>query len=158
MTLQAGSRDGKWIYFCSDRSGEQQIWKMPGRGGGAVQVTRKGGRIAFESPDGKFVYYTKSDEGEEGLWRVPVVGGEERQAIESAIVRSAFSITSDGIYFIAGAESHLEFFSFRTQQHRTLTKVDHPRLGLTVSPDGGVILYTQSDQSGSDLMLVENFK
>ena len=38
----------------------------------------------------------------------------------------------------------------------TLTKpVD---LGLAVSPDGRYLLFAQNDFSGSDLMLVENFK
>ena len=54
------SRDGKWIYFASNRSGEDQVWKMPADGGEAVRVTRKGGFVAFESPDGQWVYYTKS--------------------------------------------------------------------------------------------------
>jgi len=29
--------------------------------------------------------------------------------------------------------------------------------GLTISPDGHWILYTRIDQSGSDIMLLENF-
>ncbi|HEX4947992.1 MAG TPA: hypothetical protein VFZ34_15075 [Blastocatellia bacterium] len=32
------------------------------------------------------------------------------------------------------------------------------RLGLTVSPDGCWLLYTRIDQSGSDIMLMENFR
>ena len=46
------SRDGRWIYFHSNRSGEDQIWKIPAEGGEAVQVTKQGGMggvIAFES-------------------------------------------------------------------------------------------------------------
>ena len=96
------SRDGKWIYFCSDRSGTYQIWKMPLQGGEAMQVTNRGGFAAFESPDGKFLYYTKSEEGKEGLWRMPAAGGEEVKVIDSTIVNRAFSVIDDGIYFITG--------------------------------------------------------
>ena len=75
------SRDGKWIYFDSNRNGQSQIWKMPAdpnRGGQKpVQVTRKGGRGGIESPDSKYVYY--SGEGGEGeaapLTKAPVEGG-----------------------------------------------------------------------------------
>jgi len=37
------SRDGRWVYFVSNRSGENQVWKVPAEGGEAVQVTRKEG-------------------------------------------------------------------------------------------------------------------
>ena len=71
------SRDGKWVYFASDRSGQEQVWKLPTSGGQAVQVTRNGGFAALESPDGKFVYYAKNEEVPTSLWKVPVDGGEE---------------------------------------------------------------------------------
>ena len=51
------SRDGRWIYFASERSGGWEIWKMPSAGGPAVQVTNQGGYAAFESLDGKFLSY-----------------------------------------------------------------------------------------------------
>jgi Tol biopolymer transport system component len=47
------SHNGRWLYFDSDRSGEQQVWKMPAEGGEQVQVTRKGGSNPQESADGK---------------------------------------------------------------------------------------------------------
>jgi Tol biopolymer transport system component len=62
------SADGRWIYFGSDRGGDWQVWKVPSEGGAAVQVTRHGGREAFESLDGKFVYYTKQGPTA-GIWR-----------------------------------------------------------------------------------------
>src|SRR5438045_3696193 len=47
------SHDGNWIYFCSNRSGGQQIWKQPAAGGQAVQITQQGGFDNVESPDGQ---------------------------------------------------------------------------------------------------------
>src|SRR5437879_10075636 len=77
------SKDGRWIYFGSRRSGEWQVWKVPAEGGPAVQVTRNGGREAYESRNGKFVYYSKL--GVPGIWRVPVEGGEEIQVLDRGI-------------------------------------------------------------------------
>jgi hypothetical protein len=62
------SRDGKSIYFASDRSGEWQVWKMPAEGGNAVPLTRRGGYVAFESPDGHSLYYSKN-----GIFLCPAV-------------------------------------------------------------------------------------
>ena len=90
---------------------------------------------------------------------MPVAGGAEMQVFDSVVAKRAFSIIDDGIYFMTGTRSYtIEFFSFRTQQHKTIAKVENPHTGLTVSPDRRSILYTQIDQSGSDLMLVENFR
>jgi len=51
------SMDGKWIYFRSNRSGKDEIWKMPRGGGAATQVTHAGGFEALETPDGKTLYF-----------------------------------------------------------------------------------------------------
>ena len=49
--------------------------------------------------------------------------------------------------------------SFSTGKSRPVVISDRPigSLALSVSPDQRFILYSQSDQSGSDLMLIENF-
>ena len=154
------SRDGRWIYFASDRSGEYQVWKVPAGGGEAVRVTRKGGFAAFESPDSRWVYYTKS-EGASSLWKQPRDGGEEVQVLES-VVAGAFALVSEGIYFIPKADSDgsysIQFFNFATKRIRPVSRVASPESHLSVSPDGRWILYSETNQVGSDLMLVENFR
>ena len=90
------SRDGRWIYFGSNRSGEWQIWKTLTYGGTAVQVTKKGGSEAFESSDGKDLYYVKQFSA--GIWKAPVQGGEETQVLDQGM-ESLWALTQQGIYF-----------------------------------------------------------
>jgi Tol biopolymer transport system component len=154
------SRDGKWIYFSSDRGGENQIWKVPTGGGEALQVTTKGGAlVSLESPDAQWVYYTKNNDS---LWKMPRDGGEETQVLES-VHKLAFAIVNDGIYFVPRPDSagrhSIQFFNFGTKRIRSIATIEMLISEfLSVSPDGRSILYSQADQVGSDLMLVENFR
>jgi Tol biopolymer transport system component/serine/threonine protein kinase len=157
------SRDGRWIYFGSNRTGTSQIWKEPAAGGASIQVTKSGGGEAFESADGKFVYWAKP--GVSGIWRVPVEGGEENQILDSS-VEDLWNVASQGIYFFDlkdPAGPALKFYSSSTYKTTLLrrfskeTQIDAGGTALSVSPDGRLIIYTQFDQSGSDLMLVENY-
>jgi len=156
--------DGRWIYFASDRTGESQVWKVPAEGGKAVQVTKQGGELAFESPDGRYVYYSK--DSAPGIWRVPVDGGEEIQVFDSfrSELFSDWAVVSDGIYFInPDAEDGvaIEFFNFATRKVKpvaALGKVAILPFGMTVSPDRRQILHAQNDNPGGDIMLVENFR
>jgi Tol biopolymer transport system component len=158
------SRDGRWIYFGSNRSGDSQIWKASAQGGAAVQVTKKGGAEGFASSDGKFVYYAKEDSA--GIWKVPVAGGEETQVLDRGW-ESLWVLTAEGIYFgdtRSLAVPVLKFYRFATRQTETFkefsrdTRLDSDATAFSVSPDGQWILYTQVDQGGSDLMLMENYR
>jgi len=163
-TVPSWSADGQWIYFASDRTGERQVWKVPAGGGKAVQVTRQGGYLALESPDGTYVYYVKDGPG---IWRVPVNGGEEVQVFDSFKSENAggWAVVSDGIYFInpdAKDGVAIEFFDFATRKVKRVAGLGKANVQLwcpfAVSPDRRQILYTQNDQSGGDIMLVENFR
>jgi Tol biopolymer transport system component len=155
--LPSWSRDGKWIYFASNRNGEYQVWKMPAKGGEAVPVTHKGGFVGFESRDGKWVYYSKGDDMASSLWKVPVEGGEETQVL-ARVAHRAFAVVGEGIYFISPSDHLIQLFSLTTRKVKPVAIIGKPFLtGFTVSPDGQWALYSQLDQLGSDLMLVENF-
>ena len=158
------SRDGKWIYFSStspESPEDAQIFRMPATGQGRAQVVVAGGGRAMESPDGKLFYFARSVTNS-SLWRIPVEGGKESQVIESLFMEQ-YEVVEDGIYFIPeltpGAGSSIQFLRFATGAvEQVLDFEGHPGYGLSVSPDGRSILYSQAAQSEADIMLVENFR
>ncbi|HAF25513.1 MAG TPA: hypothetical protein DCK93_21830, partial [Blastocatellia bacterium] len=160
------SRDGKGIYFGSMSSGGMQIWRVPAEGGQPAQVTQHGGFEGFESTDGKILYYSKG-RAVPGIWQVPVGGGEETPLLDEhkAGYWRLWTVAEKGIYFAtANALSHpvIEFFSFATHKVTPVATLDKPisrsDSGLAISPDRRWLLFSQMDQSGSDIMLVENFR
>ncbi len=158
--LPSWSRDGKWIYFVSERTGAIQVWKMPAEGDQAVQMTKQGGHMALESPDGKTLYYAKSCDVP-GLWKVPVQGGEETRVLEQLAPDecTSWGVTAEGIYFYNETTKAIEFFSFATHRTTQMAKPEkEPRCFLSLSPDGRWILYSQVDQHTSRIMLAENFR
>lgn len=158
------SRDGAWIYFASNRSGAWQIWRVPSRGGTEEQVTTGGGFGAFESPDGRWLYYAKG-RGESGLYRKQLPSGPEEVILPQ--LRPGFwgywAVVEAGIYFGdqagAGPPGEILFFDFATRRTRLVTRTDKPLAvtdsALSVSPDRRHVLFTQVDQSGSDIFLLE---
>lgn len=165
-TCPSWSHDGQWIYFGSGRSGSLQIWKMPSAGGQAVQLTRQGGFEGFESPDGKYFYYAKGRDVP-GIWRIPVEGGVETPVVDhhGAGFWRSWAVTKEGIYFVTAempTRPIIEFFSFAAGDVRQVATIDrpvHPRVwGFSVSLDRRWILYTQTDDSSSDIMRMEKFR
>jgi serine/threonine protein kinase/WD40 repeat protein len=164
-TLPYWSHDGRWIYFSSARSGREEIWKMPSSGGEALQITRNSGFFPKESADGKFLYYMKGWPGAVSVWRASVAGDQEVKILDSVHGEGLWAVGKDGIYYFRtpdpdkGGQSDICFYEFATGQTRkVLTIKRHVNTYIAVSPDGRTILYTQPDESGSVLMLVENFR
>ena len=156
------SQDGRWIYFDSTRTGQQQVWKISSYGGEAGQVTKDGGWAPLESADGKFLYYTKGL-SDTNLWKEPVEGGQASKVLDGLSAYINLAIVDSGVYFIpmrnAPGRASIQFLSFATNNISNIATFERPLGdGLAVSPDGKWILYTQVEQSGSELMLVENFR
>ena len=151
------SADGKWIYFASDRSGNQQVWRTPIETGEPVQMTREGGSHPQESPDGRFIYYYKMD----GLWRIPVSGGTETEVIKACF--PAYHVVKEGIYFtrINGEKnrSAIYFLKLPTGDRRHIATVDGSLYWpISTSPDGRFLLCSKCEYYEGDLMLVKNFR
>jgi hypothetical protein len=137
-----------------------QIWKMPANGGPATQMTRRSGWCPLESADGQYLYYLTIPAVE--LWRLPLAGGPERKILSRlAGGGTSYAPARDGLYFVRATDhkkQELAFFRFATGKITTLTPIPgQASLGLALSPDERLALYGQTDQLGSDLMLVDNF-
>lgn len=151
------SRDGKYVYFSSSRTGKLQIWKVPETGGGAIQVTHRGGAYAIESADGKTVLYTSTDQPAK-VRRVPVDGGEEVEVIDQAAGYSGIALARDGLCYLSSLTStgaKLRYYNLATGASRLIATIDHPlHHYLSSPPDGRSVVYTEMDQEDSDLMIV----
>ena len=161
------SRDGKWIYFRSDRTGRQEIWRVPIGGGEAVRMTENGGSVPWESRDGKLLYYAKRipDTDVSELFEKPLVGGPERRILNS-VYNSDYYPVEGGIYYVSRPNPDerymfevlmLEYASGKSRViHRFTAFSGH---GLTVSPDRRTVLYSgMGIAGGGDLMMLQGFR
>ena len=159
------SGDGRWVYFGSNRTGGFQVWKAPADGGPAIQVTRNGGFAAFESPDGGRLYYAKYDAP--GIWTVPVDGGEEQPVhdLPPTGYWGYWDIGRRGLYFVnpeAKPRPAIELLDLATRRVTRIAEMERQPIqwtsGFSVARDERSILYSQWEQDGSDIMLVEGFR
>ena len=131
-----------------------------------MQLTKAGGFEGFESLDGKFFHYTKG-RGIPGIWRIPVEGGEETLVLDEHKAGNwrHWAVGDKGIYFATAevpAHPLIEYYDFATSKVTLVCNLDKPidpnNPGLSISPDGRWLLFSQFDHFGIDIMLMENFR
>jgi Tol biopolymer transport system component/DNA-binding winged helix-turn-helix (wHTH) protein len=161
------SRDGRWLYFASNRGGSWQVWKRTVEGGAPVQITRNGGFAPLASTNGKLIYYTKFDAP--GVFQVPIDGGNEVKILDEppSGYWGYVAVGPDGVYFAGdvGAGKQQAGFKFYDPVTRKITNIGsldkqayEGAPGLSISPDGRFLLDMQLDESRDSLMLAENFR
>lgn len=160
-TAPSWSRDGRWIYFPSDRDGTFRVWKMPAAGGQAEQLSTREAALSppLDSLDGAWVYF-RSD----AIMRVPAAGGDAQAVVrEERLVAGAYLPTANGLYYLAAADDFrsatLFVVPFAGGDPRVLGTIPSPIRGvLSLSPDSKHLLYSRCDRCEADIMLVENFR
>jgi Tol biopolymer transport system component len=156
------SRDGRWVYFATTRSGNFQVWKVAAEGGTPVQLTHDGGHAAIASSDGKFIYYAKTQYANPEIWEIPTNGGPEKlvSPLLNPVTWAAWSVTKRGIVF-AHPSGHgrpaVGLFDLTARRVTNLASLQIPPFWLTASPDARSILFDQPGWRQSQIMLVENF-
>lgn len=169
------SRDGRWVYFASNRSGDWEIWRRPVDGDEPERITQNGGFAAMESVDGTWLYFMKRDEP--GIWRMRMrASTEERRSEDSPRVGGPaelvqpgvatfdwgnWTINRTGLYFVRRGPEGVEV-------HRRPPEADSSYVvailnhlpkepALSIAPDGRTIYFTRADRMGSDIVVVEDY-
>lgn len=156
------SHDGKWIYFIAGGM-NRRIYRCPPEGGAAVPLSKGVGWGPQESFDGKAVYFQKYVAGNTVLMQIPLEAGGTESVVEGLHVNSDvpanWTVARNGIYFqSAEARDALQFYDFVSKKKSQVLTIQRGQLwGLSVSPDGRWISYSQFGEATSDIMLVENF-
>lgn len=153
------SRDGQWIYFSrqtTETIPDANVWRMPARGGTAVQLTQRGGIAAQESHDGRWLYFTRGGE----IWRMPTGGGTEARVASGLFGVLNLVVGRTHLYFTATDRSRLDAridaLDLRTGTRKAIVRLHRPvGSGLALSADERTLLVPLVDAEGSDLMVVE---
>jgi Tol biopolymer transport system component len=157
------SRDGKWIYFSSEEPGRMGVYRCPASGGDAVVLSKDVDGISpRESFDGKTLYFASHEE-KSTLKKVALPGQPGAESEVEGLRRLSnsrlWTLSPGGIYFVpADAPRSLRYFDFASKQIRPIFEADKDfSSGLSVSPDGRWILYSQAGDMTGDIMLVDQF-
>jgi Tol biopolymer transport system component len=164
MFQPSWSRDGQWIYFLSFAGEAPRIYRCPENGGNATLLSFGPAFGLHEAFDGETLYFADSwNNGR--LWIVSSNQYAQASAVESMPPlkdASLWTVVPGGIYFVpADMPYSICYFDFSARKVRRITDVardfNSGNGGLSVSPDGHWLLYSQVDEVNSDIMLVDHF-
>jgi Tol biopolymer transport system component len=155
------SRDGRSLYFVSNRTGRNEIWRITVADGTEEPVSRGEGQDPCESPDGRTVYYVRPFD--QVLVARPTAGGEARTVLSCV---GGYVPEPRGILYLECPDPArsdgplvLRRWDSATGRDQPVASVDGTTVGgLAISPDGRTILYEKSSWGTGELVMIENFR
>jgi hypothetical protein len=156
------SRDGKSLYFRSDRDGRPRIWRIELSAQRSERVLEFDALYAIEDETGAGLYVAEAGRPP-ALTHVNLRTRVRRQVFPGIASPTAIAPSRQGVYFLTAPDpagrSELHFLPSGASTSITLRKIERPvDSGLGVSEDGRVVIYSQVDQEESTLVLVEGVK
>jgi Tol biopolymer transport system component len=165
-SVPSWSLDGKWIYF-ADEAGLTTpgiLYRVAPEGGSPERVTETPGYNVKQSKDGRFLYFFASS-SMNGEIHVLDRASDHEQALPGmpkVVYPTDWTLGSKGIFFVDwGQKPSIDFYDFGLGHFaRKIPLHRQPYMwgGLALSADETWLAYSQVNQRGSHLMLVEGFK
>ncbi|MEO6323697.1 MAG: protein kinase [Thermoanaerobaculia bacterium] len=157
------SRDGQWILFSSNRSGNLDLWELSTASGAVKRVTdheTEDWDPAF-MPDGSGILWSSKRSGHFEIWTADADGGRARQLSHDRVNAENPTATADGRFIVYNSGNPAAPGIFRMRADGS----DAQRLvpGLTqrpeVSPDGRLAVFQTSlerDQTAIRVVRVDD--
>lgn len=153
------SRDGKWVYFAGEGGG---IYRCPASGGEATLLSNDLHAVdPQESFDGKTIYFSVLVGTGGELKKVAATGQPDTESKVDGVPRvMTWTLAAGGIYFVpVEAPTSVQYFEFASKRVGTIFAGNNLfASGLSISPDGRWILYSQEAGETGDIMLVDHFR
>ncbi len=134
------SPNGKTIAFVSDRSGKNQIWTIPAKGGEAKQITflKNGASNPLWSPDSQQVLVTTSLGEDETLDSEDEK--EEKQLVDKVYETEKVNYKADGAGLLPKKHAHLALIEKDGTIVKQVTAGPYDHSAGNFSPDGKQVL------------------
>lgn len=157
LSSPSWSEDCRWLFA---HDGRNVLYRFASAGGRAERFTER--PSSYSVVVGDRVYFSAMEPDGVVLWTRPVAGGPEQrvEALQKIRYDDSWAATTAGIYFTDSSSKpvSVKFFELASRTTRRLMILNHTPVpgvgpGITVSPDGRWLLYTQVDEEQSDIML-----
>lgn len=154
------SRDGSRLYYEANVDGAWRIQAQATAGGAAIEIAPAPAQRPRESLDGAWLYFARPDRP--GLWRKATTDlqGSEQLIVPDLDPRDweNWALAANGVYYLRrpeGAAPVLSFLDHSDGEVRDLLQFSSgfDGWGLTLSPDGRTLLYSEIDIRESDLRI-----
>lgn len=156
------SRDGKSLFFRTDREGHPRIWRIELSAERSEPLLEFDALYAIEDETGAGLYVAEAGRPPT-LTHVNLRTRVRRPVFPGIASPTAIATSRQGVYFLTAPDlagrSELRFLPHGASTSMTLRKIERPvDSGLGVSEDGRVVVYSQVDQEESTLVLVEGVR
>jgi hypothetical protein len=160
LALPTWSEDCRWL-FVSD--GHDALFRIPSQGGDAVRATAHSSW--YSSIDRGRLFFNVKESKDVALWSKTVNGGEEAplEGMPKLTYTENWTATPQGIYYTDSTSNppSINLYDFASRAKKRVLRLPQrptPGGGLSVSSDGRWLLYAQTDDEQSDIMLAEHFR
>lgn len=136
------SDDGRYIFFTSNRTGEDHLWRMNADGSHPMQITKNVGGYPV-AIDNEYVYYRRTLDSK--LWKTPINSGEEQVVFDKS--KHIFSFSKDKSQFAyfdrQNGKAHLSLFSIKEGKNiKSFPLINDDRdIDIAWSPDEKSLYY-----------------